>query len=319
MKNKFIIIGVIIFLLLIILAAANPFYVLYEGQQAVITQFGQPVGAPITEAGLHTKVPFIQKVNYFEKRILEWDGFPDQIPTKDKKYIYVDTTARWRIVDPLKFFKSLNDERGAHGILDDIIDSAVRKSVNTHDLISIVRSTNNLIDRLRETKKEESFLDDTQLEPVTIGRDAIRDEIMVSAKELASYGIEVIDVRIKKVNYIEDVRKKAYERMTAERKRAAEQYRSEGRGVRAEVEGRTEKELKKITSEAYRQAQEVKGRADAQATKIYAQAYSQDPEFYSFIKTLETYQNTIDSGTTIILTTDGEYYKYLKDASPQAK
>ena len=307
---------VVVFLLIILLG--NPFYIIQEGMQAVITQFGEPIGDPVTNAGLHLKIPFIQKVNYFEKRILDWDGYPSQIPTKDRKYIWVDATARWKIIDALKFFKTVTNERGAQMILDGIIDAAVRDAVTAQDLIEIVRSSNRIIDMKSELKKDEEFIDEGALEKIYTGRDKIREEILAKAREDlgARYGIEIIDVLIKRVNYVDEVRVKVYERMITERRRAAEKYRSEGRGVRADIEGRTEKELKAILSEAYKQAQEIKGKADARSTKIYADAYNKDPEFFSFLKTLDTYSNTVDDNTTVILTTDGEYYKYLKKISP---
>jgi len=301
--------------LVIVVLLGNPFYTLEEGRQAIITQFGEPIGDPIINAGLHLKIPFIQKVNYFEKRILEWDGYPNQIPTKDKRYIWVDTTARWRINNPLKFFQSVYDERGGHARLDDIIDSAVRDAVTGQNLIEIVRSSN----RLSQEKiiSADSFMDTAVLEKITVGRDKIRKDILEKAKVLApKYGIKLIDVRIKRINYVEEVRRKTYERMIAERRRASEQYRSEGRGIRAEIEGRTEKELKTIISEAYKNSQSIKGEGDAKATKIYADAYNKDPDFYSFLKTLETYDNTVDKNTTLILTTEGEYFKYLDKIIP---
>ena len=295
----------------------NPFYVIEEGKQVIITQFGEPIGGAITKAGLHIKIPFIQKVNEFEKRILTWDGYPNQIPTKDKKYIWVDTTARWKIKDSLKFFQSVYDERGALARLDDIIDAAVRDAVTSQNLIELVRSSNKIIENFETLQKGEEFIEEGALEKITVGRDKIRQDIVKRAKELApQYGIELIDVRIKRLNYVKEVRTKVYERMVAERRRAAEQYRSEGRGIRAEIQGRTEKELKAILSEAYKNAQTVKGGADAESTKIYADAYTKDPEFFSFLKTLQTYGNTVDENTTVILTTEGDYFKYLKRISP---
>ena len=316
MNNKnisLIIAGIVLVLVLI----GNPFYIIEEGKQAIVTQFGQPIGEAVTKAGLHIKIPFIQKITTFEKRMLEWDGYPTQIPTKDKRYIWVDTTARWKIQNPLKFFQSVYDERGAHARLDDIIDSAVRDAVTSQNLIELVRSTNKIVENLAKVEKGEEFIDEGALATIKMGRDKIRKDILKKAKKLApQYGIELIDVRIKRINYVEEVRRKVYERMIAERKRAAEQYRSEGRGIRAEVEGRTEKELKAVLSDAYRKSQEVKGKADAESTKIYADAYNKDPEFFSFLKTLETYSKTIDKNTTVILTTEGEYFKYLTDTSP---
>ncbi|MCP4653239.1 MAG: protease modulator HflC [Candidatus Omnitrophica bacterium] len=317
MKNKGL--GPIAIVILItVILVGNPFYITTEAQQAIVTQFGEPIGEAVVNAGLHFKVPFIQKVNYFEKRILEWDGYPNQIPTKDKRYIWVDTTARWRISDPLKFFQTVDNEQKAHGRLDDIIDAAVRDIVTSGNLIEIVRSSNRLVDELKFKKEEKEFIEEGALEEITIGREAMRTAIIKRVRsDVPQYGIELIDVRIKRVSYVEDVRRKVYDRMIAERKRAAEEYRSEGRGVRAEIQGRTDKELKNVLSQAYKTAQGVKGSADAESTKIYAQAYSKDPELYSFLKTLETYKNTVDKQTTIILTTDGDYFKYLKEISPK--
>lgn len=313
-KNLSLIIPLIVVILILI---GNPFYIIEEGKQVIITQFGQPIGDPITSAGLHLKMPFIQKITSFEKKILEWDGYPNEIPTKDKRYIWIDTTARWKIVDPLKFFKTVANERGAQAILDGIIDAAVRDAVTSQNSTEIVRSSNRLLKEYKLLQKDE-FIDEGALATIEMGREKIRQEIVRKAKgDLGTrYGIELIDVRIKRVNYIEKVRLNVYERMIAERKRAAEQYRSEGRGIRAEIEGKTEKELKQILSEAYKKSQIIKGKADAESTKIYADAYNKDPEFYSFLKTLETYNTTVDKNTTIILTTDGEYFKYLTDISP---
>lgn len=313
-KNLGLIIPIIIVILILI---GNPFYIVEEGKQVIITQFGQPIGESITSAGLHLKMPFIQKITTFEKRILEWDGYPNEIPTKDKRYIWIDTTARWKIVDPLKFFKTVANERGAQAILDGIIDAAVRDAVTSQNSTEIVRSSNRLLQEYKQLLKDE-FIDEGALATIEMGREKIRQEIVEKAQgDLGTrYGIELIDVRIKRVNYIEKVRRNVYERMIAERKRAAEQYRSEGRGIRAEIEGKTEKELKEILSEAYKKSQIIKGKADAESTKIYADAYNKDPEFYSFLKTLETYNTTVDKNTTIILTTEGEYFKYLTNISP---
>ena len=303
------IIGVL--LILVILAfLSGAVFVVDETKQVVITQFGKPVGKPIISAGLHFKTPFIQQAHYFEKRLLEWDGDPNQIPTKDKKYIWVDTTARWKIVDALKFLQSVGNEMSAHGRLDDIINSATRDAVTGHLLVEAVRNTNRILETEVESK---DIITEEALEHIEVGREFLTRVILEKAKVLApQYGIEIVDVRIKRINYVEAVRNKVYDRMIAERKRAAEKYRSEGQGKSAEIEGQVAKELKLITSEAYRQAQVLTGKADAEAIKIYARAYNQHPEFYSFLKTLETYRETIDEKTTLILTTDAEYYKYLK-------
>ena len=307
--ERWIPIGVAVIIGLIVLSSA--LYVVDETQQVVITEFGQPVGKPITRAGLYIKKPFIQKVNYFEKRLLTWDGSPTQIPTSDKKYIWVDTTARWKIVDSLKFLQSVGSERAAQARLDDIIDSATRDRITSTSLYEVVRNSN------REFVVTEVFVQkEEEIGEVTKGREYVSREILKeAAKVVPQYGIELVDVRIKRLNYVEEVRQKVYARMISERKRVAEQYRSEGQGKKAEIEGMREKELQKITSEAYKRAQIIKGRADAEAIKIYAQAYSKDPEFYSFLKTLETYEKTLSGDSVIILTTDSELYKYLKSTT----
>ncbi|MCK4905444.1 protease modulator HflC [bacterium] len=298
-------------ILVIVAFISGALFVIDESKQVVITQFGKPIGNQIVSAGLHFKKPFIQQAHYFEKRILDWDGDANQIPTQDKKYIWVDTTARWKIVDALKFLQSVGNEMGAHSRIDDIINSATRDVITSHLLVEAVRNS----DRILGTKElgEDAIFADEALERIAVGRQQLTRVILEKAKILApQYGIEIVDVRIKRVNYVEDVRNKVYDRMISERKRAAEKYRSEGQGKSAEISGQVGKELKLITSEAYRQAQGIVGKADAEAINIYAQSYSLDPEFYSFLKTLETYQKTIDEKSTIILTTDSDYYKYLK-------
>jgi len=309
--EKWIAIIVVIIVGLIILSGT--LYTVDETQQVVITQFGEPIGKPITRAGLYVKKPFIQKVNYFDKRILVWDGSPTQVPTKDKKYIWVDTTARWKIVDPLKFLQSVGNERTALGRLDDIIDSATRDNITSHLLYEVVRNSN------REFATTELAIEREEIkERVKFGRNLITRHILKNASQIVpQYGMELIDVRIKRLNYVEEVRKKVYARMISERKRVAAQYRSEGEGKKAEIEGAKEKELKKITSQAYRKAQEIKGKADAEATKTYAQAYNKDPEFYSFLKTLETYPETMDKDSWLILTSNSDFFKYLKRISPK--
>jgi len=300
---------VVIILGLIVLGGA--LYTVDQTQQVIITQFGEPIGEPITEAGLHVKIPFIQKVNYFDKRLLAWDGLPTQVPSKDKRYIWVDTTARWRIVDPLKFLQTVGNERTALGRLDDIIDSATRNQITSHLLYELVRNSG------REfVETEVSLQIEEKIGEVKYGREKISRSILKEATRVVpQFGIELVDVRIKRLNYVERVREGVYARMIAERKRVAEQYRSEGQGKKAEIEGMREKELQRITSEAYKKAQEIKGKADAEATKIYAEAYNKSPEFYSFLKTLETYKNTMDKNTWLILTSDSDFYKYLKNLS----
>lgn len=300
--------------LLIVLAALagflllNSAFVVNETEQVVITQFGQPVQA-IKQAGLHWKTPFIQHVHYFEKRILEWDGYPSEIPTKDKKFIWVDVTARWRIVDPLKFLQTMRHEANAQSRLDDIIDGVTRDHVTRYEAPEIVRTSNRILEL--EVQEEDISTEET-FEKTEVGRDAITRKILEQARQIvADYGIELVDVRVKRINYIESVQRRVFERMISERKRAAEKLRSEGQAFRAEIEGQKERELKRIYSEAYRTAQEIKGKADAEATKIYAEAYSKDPEFYTFLTTLESYPKGL-KGSRLILSTDSDFLKYLK-------
>ena len=306
-------IPIIVVVILGLIVVGGSLYTIDQTQQVVITQFGEPIGDPITEPGLHVKIPFIQKVNYFEKRILAWDGLPTQVPTKDKRYIWVDTTARWRIVEPLKFLQTVGGERTALGRLDDIIDSATRNQITNHLLYELVRDSG------REFVETEVSLEiEEELGVVQYGREKISRGILEEAALLVpQFGIELVDVRIKRLNYVERVREGVYARMIAERERVAEQYRSEGEGVKAEIEGRRAKELQRITSEAYRTAQEIKGEADAEATKIYADAYNKGPEFYSFLRTLEIYEDTMDENTWLIMTSNSDFYKYLKTLSPE--
>ncbi len=274
-KILFIITSAIIIIVLLMLTGAM--YTIDETQQVVITQFGKPIGRPIMDAGLHFKMPFVQQANYFEKRILEWDGSPNQIPTKDKRYIWVDTTARWKIVDALRFLQSVGNEIGAHARLDDIIDSATRNFITSHNLVEAARNTNRIIEeRAIDIDIEEIDIGQAagKLEKIEFGRDGLTRGILKEAsKMMPQYGIELIDVRIKRINYVSEVQKKVFERMISERKRAAEQYRSEGQGKKAEIEGQMEKGLKQIGSEAYKVAEEIKGKADAEAIAIYADAY----------------------------------------------
>jgi len=307
-QAKKIVIGIIVFFGLILLFDA--FYIVSETNQVIITQFGEPMGGAVTSPGLHVKVPFIQKAHFFEKRWLEWDGDANQIPTKDKKFIWIDTYARWRISDPLIFFTRVRDERGAYSRIDDIVDGETRNVLANFDLIEIVRSSN----REFEITEEIAILD---IASVIIKIETGRDEIARIILEKASlitpeFGVELKDVKIKRINYVQEVQRKVFDRMIAERQRIASKYRSEGDGKSAEIRGQKERELKRIQSEAYRKAQEIKGKADAEATRIYARAYNLDPEFYSFTKTLETYRETIDSNTILLLTTESDYFKYFK-------
>jgi len=305
---KKIILPIIGFLMLITLS--NSMFIVDETEQVIITQFGKPVGEAYREAGVKFKVPFIQTIHSFDKRWLAWDGDASQITTKDKKYIWVDTYARWRIIDPLKFFEAVRDETGAQTRLDDIIDGETRIAAARFNLIELVRSNN------REMDIGTLFSGGVQSKSefvIKTGRDKITRMILEKvSKVVPSYGIEVVDMRIKRLNYVESVRKKVYERMISERKRIAEQYRSEGLGKKAEIIGKTERELQSIRSEAYKLAEEVKGNADAKATKIYADAYSKDVEFYRFMRNLESIEKTISKKDTFIISTDSEYYRILK-------
>ncbi len=303
-----VIVVIVAFVVLIIFADA--IYVVSETNQVIITQFGEPIGEAITKPGLHVKTPFIQKANYFEKRWLEWDGDANQIVTKDKKYIWVDTYARWRISDPLGFFQRVRDERGAQSRLDDIIDGETRNAIANYDLFEIVRSTNR---EFAVSEEAAEILDvETTIQQVEMGREKITQIILERASKITSeFGIELRDVRIKRVNYVEEVQRKVFDRMIAERQRIAAKYRSEGDGKSAEIRGQKERELKRIQSEAYKTAQEIKGKADAQAVKIYADAYNLDAEFYQFMKTLETYRNILDKETWLFLSTRSEFLKYL--------
>jgi membrane protease subunit HflC len=303
-----VIIVVAAFLVLIVLL--NAFYIVSETNQVIITQFGDPIGGAIINPGLHIKAPFIQKANYFEKRWLEWDGDANEIPTKDKKYIWVDTYARWRIIDPLVFFQRVRDERGAHSRIDDIIDGETRNAIANFDLIEIVRSTN----REFEMTEEAEILDLASIiVKIQTGRERIAQIILEKSSETTpEIGVELKDVKIKRINYVDEVERKQFDRMISERQRIASKYRSEGDGKSAEIRGQKEKELLKIQSEAYRTAQEVKGKADAEATAIYADAYNRDPEFYQFMKTLEVYRTIMDKETWLLMSTDAEFLKYLK-------
>ncbi|PIE71078.1 MAG: HflC protein [Deltaproteobacteria bacterium] len=303
-------------LLLLVLALAVGIYmsafVVDETEQVVVTRFGRVVRKPIMEPGLNFKVPMIDMANRFPKNLQEWDGDPGQIPTLDKTYIWVDTFARWRIVDPIKFFQTVGDIYSALGRLDDIIDPAVRNFITSNKLIEAVRKTNRKLDTFEEGIHEEER-DDTTTYAITVGREQITRDIMKQAQpKLDGFGIELVDVKIKRINYVEKVQESVYNRMVAERNQIAEKFRSEGAGEAQKIRGDKEKELKIITSEAYRQGEELKGKADAEAIRIYADAYQRAPEFYSFMKTLETYKDTVDSNTSVVLSTDSEFMKYLK-------
>lgn len=294
---------------LVVLAAIvvyDGFFILTEGKQAMITQFGAPVGKPITDAGLHLKVPFVQTVNLFEKKIQIWDGDPNQIPTNDKTYVYLDVTARWRISDALKYMQAVKTESRAQSLLDDIIDGTVRDMVNKNDLTEIIRSSDWSMDTMTSTNRNPGASPQQ-------GRDQITAHILATAAKVTpQYGIELIDVMFKRVNYIESVRLKVYDRMISERKRIAAEKRSTGEGQKAEILGKVDRELKEITSSAKREAVTIMGQADAEATRIYGQAYGLDPDFYAFIKTLESYRTMIGSNTSLVLSSDSDLFRYLK-------
>ncbi len=301
--------------LLVLFLVFSTLYTLQETEQAIITFYGDPVGDAITTPGLHFKVPFFYQVNRFDKRWLAWDGDENQITTKDKKFIWVDTYARWRILDPLKYFQSVQNERGAQSRLDDVIDGATRNAVASMDLIEIVRSSNREFEITEEL--EEFAGQDTQAEIVG-GRDQLVEDILVSSSKVTpNFGIELVDVQFKRINYVEEVRAKVYERMISERQRIAERSRSEGQGRSAEIRGQKEKELLEIESEAFKTAEQIRGNADAEATAIYANAYNRDPDFYQFMKTLETYRASLDQNVTLILSSNSEFLKYLKNSNPR--
>ena len=296
-------------------AVLSSFYTLEEGQQAVIIQFGRPVGEPVTDAGLHGKLPFIQEVRRFEKRILVWDGDPNQIPTKGREFIWVDTTARWRIADAKKFLESVATEAGARSRLNDIIDSVVRDQVSGSELVELVRSASWVIPKDELLAEVPAEAQAELKKEVVRGREELTRTILAKAQEVVpQYGIELVDVRIKRLDYVESVREKVYARMISERKRIAARFRSEGEGQSAEILGTMEKELRQIRSTAYRRVQEVRGKADAEATQVYGAAYGADPEFYAFSRTLEAYKEGQNKNSTVILTTDSDYYRYLKRA-----
>ena len=307
--RKALVIGIGILALLGVLVVSGMIYIVPETMQVVITQFGEPRGDPVTTPGLKVKVPFIQKANYFDKRFLEWDGDPNEVPTRDKRFIHVDTYARWRITDPLLYFQRLRSEQGAQSRLDDILDGETRNVIAKHDLIEVVRSSN------REFAESEEVAGDVvseNQETIEMGRRLLAAEVLAAAQtRTEDLGIEILDFRFKRINYVEQVRIEVYNRMISERQRIAEQFRSEGGGESARINGERERELQRITSEAYRQAQEIKGRADAEAADIYAEAYNRDAEFYRFLKTMEVLRETLDSNTVLVLSTDSDFLRYL--------
>ncbi|MBK6942341.1 MAG: protease modulator HflC [Planctomycetes bacterium] len=290
-------------------------YTVSETETVVITNFGDPVGEPIREAGLHFKTPFVNEVHRFDERILEWDGDANLVPTAEKTFIFVDTTARWRIADPLKFLKTLRDEDAARSRLDDILDNATRTWISSHSLIEAVRSTNRTF---ASELTDDASLGDTQqvATKIVVGREKIVEGILQQARpSVRELGIELVDFRFRRIEYEESTRQKVYGRMTSERQRVAEKYLSEGRGRQAEIEGQKEKELRRIASEAERKAETLRGEADAEASRIYAEAYSKDPEFYAFFQSLETWKRALGaSDTTLVLSTSSELLQHLRKA-----
>ena len=345
-------VGVLVVLVLIV--AGGAFYQVNETELVIITQFGEPVGEAITTPGLKVKAPFIHRVRRFEKRILEWDGSPDEIPTLDKRFIKLDTTARWRIVDPLQFLKAVKTERSAQSRLDDLIDSAARDVVSSHLLIESVRNFTRELpvedvdveagDRRTgaDLSAEAPVLPDAGIEPAPgtesgaaapalpvqqvvredsgseerLGRDRLTQLMIERAQEnLPNFGIELIDVRIKSINYVQEVEQRVYERMISERQRIAARFRSIGDGESAKIRGEKEREILRLRSDAYREAQEIEGKADAEAARIYAESFGQAPEFYTFTQTLEAYKGTLRNNSSLLLTTDSDFYQYLNQAN----
>jgi membrane protease subunit HflC len=298
--------------LAVVIAIGGAVYVIEEGAQAIVTEFGKPVGGA-KYAGLHFKVPLIQQVRRFDRRILKWDGDPNQIPTKDKRYIWVDTTARWRIEDPLKFYTTVATERGALSRLDDILDAVVRDAVSGHLLVELVRSKDY---KAPEGAPEVMVFDGQEIVPEElVGREKILANMLAEAQQaMPEYGIELIDLQIKRINYVDQVLQRVYDRMISERKKVASQYRSEGEGEKANILGQMQKELKRIESDAYRESVEIRGRADAEAAAIYAEAYSEDPDFYTFVRTLESYRKAIRENARLVLSTDADFYRFLQRA-----
>jgi len=309
-KAKPLIAAVIILIIISVVVSAA--YIVQETEQVIITQFGKPVGDPVTSPGIHFKIPVVQHANFFDSRFLEWDGDPNQIPTKDKRFIWVDTYARWRIKDPLLFFQRVRDERGAQSRLDDILDGETRNAIANHKLVELVRTTNRTPMTSEELLVGEVV---TELAKIKDGREKITRTILeASAPRVLELGIELLDLRLKRINYVEEVQQKIFERMITERLRIADKFRSEGQGQASKILGDKGRELKKIQSGAYKTAQEIMGKADAEATAIYAEAYNKNQEsreFYRFLKTMETYQNTLSEKDWLILSTKGDFFKYL--------
>lgn len=320
--NRGLQIGVVVLVVIALFVGKSSIYTVNEVEQMIITQFGKPIGEPVTEAGLKVKVPFIQEVNPIDKRVLEWDGSPSDMPTKDKLYISVDLFARWRITDPLQYFLRLRDERSAQSRLDDILGSETRNAVAKHELIEIIRTTKNRVplrDALLTGAEQEG--DIGSLVPIQKGRKLVEEEIFAAAAEKVQvFGIELLDIRFKRINYNESVRPKIYDRMISERRQIAERFLSEGNGEAARIRGNRVRDLNKIQSEAYREVEEIRGLADAKATEIYASAYNQSAEaveFFEFTRTMQAYREVIGPDATLVLSTDSDLFRYLKSMSPE--
>ncbi|EQC46805.1 protease modulator HflC [Bacteriovorax sp. Seq25_V] len=309
---------VIILVLAGLMLGKNSLFVLDEGRQAIITEFGKPVGKPVTQAGLHFKTPFVQDVRYVDKRMLSWDGYPNQIPTKDKKFIKVDTTARFRVVDALKFIQTVRNTSGAKARIDTVLDSATRNVISSHNLVEAVRDSNAIIEKINNNEKSTDVNDINEeitgdIEEVFVGREKLSQLIVEKADaELREFGIELIDVQLRRISYEKTVEQKVYERMISERKRIAAKIRSIGEGEKAKIEGRLEKDLRLITSEAYKKSQKIKGQAEAKASAIYAKVFAKDPGFYEFMRSMDAYKASIKKDTKLILSSDSEFLKFMR-------
>lgn len=319
---KGLVVGIFLGVGLIVVKAS--IFIVTEGQQAIITEFGRPIGEPITTAGVKFKKPFVQEIRFVDKRILSWDGFPNQIPTKDKKFIKVDTTARWRIVDSLKFIQTVRNEKGAKARIDTILDSATRNVISSHNLVEAVRNSDGILEQIernredleKRVKKGDNIVEEEvtgEIERILVGREALSQLIAKRAdKELEAFGINLIDVQLRRISYEKSVEAKVYERMISERQRIAQKIRSIGQGEKAKIEGRLQRDLRTIESQAYRKAQKVRGIAEAKATKIYAESMGAGSEFYSFIKSMEVYDRALKNKLKLILSADSEFLKYLR-------
>lgn len=303
--------GYLIAAIVVLFTLSDTIFILNETQQAIVTQFGKPIGEPRTSPGVNFKTPFIQKTQFFDKRYLEWDGDKNQVPTKDKKFIFVDTYARWQIVNPLQFFIRLHDERSAKSRIDDILDGETRNAIASHDLLDLVRSSN------RNPEVTEDFMEDIEvLEDINVGREAIEKIVLEKANQRCiDLGIRILDFRFKRMNYVDEVRDRVYDRMVSERNRIADQFRSEGQGEARITEGNKERDLAQIQSEAYQKAEEIRGKADAEASDIYAEVYNrnrQSIELYRFLRSMEAFEKSLDENTTLIISSDSELFRYLK-------